>query len=197
MGDHALLTARDIHGPYMQLLTNLQGENGEEWLKALNFFLRKEEAWFDETEFFFRNKSVFTSPEFRSLVDVRIRPVSRFAFENFKTGVVTQRLVAPGELYGYMGSKYIKHTMEFPVSLQWIAMLITEQLEGNKGPLLTDGNETMFPVLGRQGLVFVSVSCDIESPHWLITATPFDQDGIIKPGNKVFYRHQRDGKYKI
>lgn len=39
---HALLTARDIHGPYVQLLTNLQGENGREWLDALKKFLRKE-----------------------------------------------------------------------------------------------------------------------------------------------------------
>lgn len=45
MVKHAQLTARDIHGPYMQLLTNLQGDNGQEWLSALNRFLRKENPW--------------------------------------------------------------------------------------------------------------------------------------------------------
>lgn len=45
MTNHAQLTARDIHGPYTQLLTNLQGENGQEWLSALNRFLRKENPW--------------------------------------------------------------------------------------------------------------------------------------------------------
>lgn len=45
MGDHALLTARDIHGPYMQLLTNLQAQYGREWLDALKRFNRKENPW--------------------------------------------------------------------------------------------------------------------------------------------------------
>ena len=45
MGDHAQLTVRDIRGPYTQLLINLQGENGSEWLEALNTFLRKENPW--------------------------------------------------------------------------------------------------------------------------------------------------------
>lgn len=42
-----LLSAREIHGPYVQLLTNLQGENGKLWLSALNKFLRKENPWHD------------------------------------------------------------------------------------------------------------------------------------------------------
>jgi hypothetical protein len=42
---NAPLTARDIHGPYMQLLTNLQGDNGQEWLDALKKFNRKENPW--------------------------------------------------------------------------------------------------------------------------------------------------------
>jgi hypothetical protein len=47
MGDHTLLTAREIHGPYMQLLTNLQGDNGHEWLDALKRFNRKENPWLE------------------------------------------------------------------------------------------------------------------------------------------------------
>lgn len=39
------LTIREIHGPYMQLLTNLQGDKGREWLTALNKFLVKENPW--------------------------------------------------------------------------------------------------------------------------------------------------------
>jgi hypothetical protein len=45
MGDHALLTAREIHGPFMQLLTNLQGSDGPEWLDALKRFNRRENPW--------------------------------------------------------------------------------------------------------------------------------------------------------
>lgn len=45
MEKHAQLTARDIHGPFMQLLTNLQGDDGQQWLNALNKFLRKENPW--------------------------------------------------------------------------------------------------------------------------------------------------------
>ncbi len=45
MNAHAQLTARDIHGPFMQILTNLQSEDGQTWLSALKRFLRKEEAW--------------------------------------------------------------------------------------------------------------------------------------------------------
>lgn len=50
MGNHAQLTAREIHGPYMQLLTNLQGEDGEMWLRALKRFLRQEEVWRKENQ---------------------------------------------------------------------------------------------------------------------------------------------------
>ena len=42
---HAPLTAREISGPYMQLWTNLQGDNGHEWLSNLKKFLRKENPW--------------------------------------------------------------------------------------------------------------------------------------------------------
>jgi len=42
---HAQLTARDIHDPYLQLLTNLQGNEGPVWLDALKVFLRKENPW--------------------------------------------------------------------------------------------------------------------------------------------------------
>lgn len=42
---HAQLTVRDIHGPYMQLLVNLQGEDSQVWLDALKRFLRKENPW--------------------------------------------------------------------------------------------------------------------------------------------------------
>ena len=42
---HAQLTVREIRGPYMQLLTNLQGEEGRLWFAALRRFLRKENAW--------------------------------------------------------------------------------------------------------------------------------------------------------
>lgn len=50
MKDHAQLTLREIHGPYMQLLTNLQGENGHEWLNALKRFNRKENPWLQVSE---------------------------------------------------------------------------------------------------------------------------------------------------
>lgn len=45
MATHAQLTLREIHGPYMQLLTNLQGDGGQSWLSALKKFLRKEDPW--------------------------------------------------------------------------------------------------------------------------------------------------------
>lgn len=41
----ALLTAREMHGPYTQLLTNLQGERGDDWLIALKKMLRRENPW--------------------------------------------------------------------------------------------------------------------------------------------------------
>ncbi len=43
--ERAQVTVREIHGPYMQLLSNLQGEYGRDWLNALKRFLRKEEPW--------------------------------------------------------------------------------------------------------------------------------------------------------
>ncbi len=45
MSQHAQLTVNQIRGPYMQLLTNLQGKDGREWLDALNLFLRKQNPW--------------------------------------------------------------------------------------------------------------------------------------------------------
>lgn len=45
MCQHAQLTAREISGPYSQLLVNLLGKDGGRWLTALNRFLRKENAW--------------------------------------------------------------------------------------------------------------------------------------------------------
>lgn len=43
--ENGQLTVRDIRGPYMQLLTNLQGENGQEWLDALKLFNSKLNPW--------------------------------------------------------------------------------------------------------------------------------------------------------
>lgn len=43
--EHAQLLARDTNGPVIQLLRNLQGPNGIEWLAATNRFLRKENPW--------------------------------------------------------------------------------------------------------------------------------------------------------
>jgi hypothetical protein len=42
---HAPLMAREISGPFMQLWTNLQGDNGHEVLSALKKFNRKENPW--------------------------------------------------------------------------------------------------------------------------------------------------------
>ncbi|MEI9966082.1 MAG: hypothetical protein WDN67_00120 [Candidatus Moraniibacteriota bacterium] len=56
MANHAQLTARDISGPYMQLLTNLQGDDGPEVLEALKRFNRKENPW-PLTSFFHRNRN--------------------------------------------------------------------------------------------------------------------------------------------
>lgn len=36
----------EIQGPFIQLLTNLSGEDGETWFKELKKFLRKEPCWF-------------------------------------------------------------------------------------------------------------------------------------------------------
>lgn len=47
MSQHAQLTVNEIRGPYMQLLTNLQGKEGRAWLDALNKMLRKENPWMD------------------------------------------------------------------------------------------------------------------------------------------------------
>lgn len=43
------LTVREIHGPYVQLLTNLQGKNGRMWLDALNRFNRMENPFEKKT----------------------------------------------------------------------------------------------------------------------------------------------------
>lgn len=43
--EHAQLLARDTNGPVIQLLRNLQGPHGSEWLAAVNRFLRKENPW--------------------------------------------------------------------------------------------------------------------------------------------------------
>lgn len=47
---HDQLTVREIRGPYMQLLTNLQGESGHEWLEALKVFNAKKNPWPIEVE---------------------------------------------------------------------------------------------------------------------------------------------------
>jgi len=47
---HDQLTVREIRGPYMQLLTNLQGENGHEWLEALKAFNSRKNPWFDDLD---------------------------------------------------------------------------------------------------------------------------------------------------
>ncbi len=49
MSNHDQLTVRDIRGPYMQLLTNLQGENGREWLDALKVFNSRKNPWTEST----------------------------------------------------------------------------------------------------------------------------------------------------
>ncbi len=66
MGDHALLTARDIHGPFVQLQVNLQGEEGAKWLRRLKKFNREENPFQTIVEletFFFTKFSAFTPPE--------------------------------------------------------------------------------------------------------------------------------------
>lgn len=50
MPKHAQLTVNQLRGPMNQLLTNLQGANGQEWLTAFNLFLRREPTWVRVTE---------------------------------------------------------------------------------------------------------------------------------------------------
>lgn len=45
MSQHAQLSAQDIAGPITQLLTNLQGDQGHQWLGALKALNRKEDYW--------------------------------------------------------------------------------------------------------------------------------------------------------
>jgi hypothetical protein len=43
--EHDQLTVPEIRGPYVQLLTNLQGDKPREWLAALKLFLSKKNPW--------------------------------------------------------------------------------------------------------------------------------------------------------
>ncbi len=64
MSEHAQLMVRDIRGPFSQLLVNLSGDNGQEWLNALQWFLRKENPWSHCTDTSILDKlikDVFTS----------------------------------------------------------------------------------------------------------------------------------------
>lgn len=90
--ERAQVTLRDIHGPYVQLLTNLQGEDGRDWLEALKRFLRKEDfVWMQDrlhqensVPVFEQNEHGHYMIEFEGLGLTGIDEYARLSFAGFE-----------------------------------------------------------------------------------------------------------------
>lgn len=54
------VTLRDVRGPLADFNDKLAGENGEEWLKEFNKFLRKEPTWDSKAADWFRSTNELT-----------------------------------------------------------------------------------------------------------------------------------------
>ncbi len=75
---------REIRGLWNQLLINLEGEQGDEWLQEFKRFLRKEECWIKAVEA--KTETVKKILEFVATTIIGI-PVGRFvARDHFKVG---------------------------------------------------------------------------------------------------------------
>lgn len=78
MTRHAQLTVNEIRGPYMQLLTNLQGKDGRIWLQALNVFLRKGHPWLNKPDKY--DAYTYINESIEKIRGVTLMPETHVAF---------------------------------------------------------------------------------------------------------------------
>lgn len=195
MRGHAQLTAREIHGPYVQLLTNLQGENGSEWLEALNLFLRKENPW-EKPKLFAAGSLISVGP-----LTERFDPKSFFKTRkglylwNDMSRVLehaTSTEAADAATLGYANLTRNAYDREIKaelpetheVELWQIANLIEVQKNGEAGPLLTNGYANIFYCGG----FVVYLRWDADSARWRVYDWKLD-DEDWRAGNRVFSRN--------
>jgi hypothetical protein len=157
---NALLTIRDIHGPYMQLLTNLQGENGSEWLEALKKFNRKENPWSTKemnslTEWFTTRKGLWVSESFT-------KRVLKYAKNDGTADISTcDHIDLPRNMYDseiitkYLGG--MEEAMKNAFTLNQVKAFITAQWNCGAGPLLTNSYANIFYCIGEHGKLFAVV----------------------------------------
>ncbi len=211
MSNHAQLTARDIHGPFVQLLTNLQGDNGREWLDALNRFLRKEPCWVAGGKTA-PTKSAESPLTKRAPVqfDTLDESLDLQAFYQMRAGLYVwndfiQFVLAPARadttavkleklwyrdlksserdvlIEAHLGKNHLFGDRE--VSLL-IASLIAKQKNGEVGVLLYSGKANLFYTKSR----VVCVNWYSDGRQWGVHS--YARDGIIwSAGCRVFFRN--------
>ncbi len=207
MTHHAQLTARDIHGPYAQLLTNLVGNNGEEWLLALNRFLRKENPWekpkllrrIGTTAMPARTVSFVARNYFKVNLckndKVKISLVGDSFFEYFLAG--EGKLEVASGLHELAYYQLVKRSPDMPIVTELGGEILAEcmladvwakieaQGDGRNGDLLTNGCANIFYVRDTAGeLRMVDVGWDDDG--WQVSTHPVSNPDAWTPGHRVF-----------
>ena len=198
MERHAQLTAREIHGPYVQLLTNLQGEEGQEWLKALKRFLRKENPWEQgfvltvcgsteimlteerqPTQFFQDRNGLRVLPGFSHLIaNAKVLAAgTKISLDYFE--FTTESGVTDIDIESGLAAKG-NHFFEIDAVAAIIAELISAQEGGKEGVLLINGVNIFYT-----GSLVVDVHWLVGHGKWRVSS--WQRDGSRwRQGRRVF-----------
>ena len=205
---HAQLTAREIHGPYKQLLTNLQGDNGQEWLDALNRFLRKENPWekpkllrlLGSTTVPARVTAFIARDHFKVTKGKEDKVKISFIGDNFTTYFLSgnSKAEAPAVAHELAHHELTKRSLDVPIvtelggeapaesTLADIWTKMEAQGGGEDGDLLTKNYAAnIFYVRGAAGeLRVVRVRWNVDG--WHVYANPVSNPNEWHEGSRVF-----------
>jgi hypothetical protein len=208
MVDHAQLTAREIHGPCTQLLTNLGGENGQEWLTALNRFLRKENPWekpkllrfLGTTTVPARVTLFITRDHFKVAMGKKDRLKISFVGENFTNWFLAGagKVEAPAVAHELAYHELTKRSLDQPIvdelggetpaesTLADIWAKMAAQGNGEEGDLLTKNYAASIFYVRDAAVGLRVVNVNWNGDGWNVAANPVSCPGEWRVGSRVF-----------
>ena len=201
---------REIRGMWNQLLVNLEGEQGQEWLTEFKKFLRKEKCWTGVVvETILESLGTITIPATTErfiakkhfVVDTSKKARVKISYlgDNFRKNFLNKTEEAISETtLRYQRLK--KSSRDIPIinelggedkaetTLSEMFGLMEMQPNGEEGTLLTNGYANIFYVRDSAGVLW-AVRCDCRGGGWSVLADsvayPLEWDAV----SQVFSRN--------
>ena len=201
---------REIRGMWNQLLVNLEGEQGQEWLTEFKKFLRKEKCWTGVVvETILESLGTITIPatterfiaKNRFVVDTSKKAKVKISFlgDNFRKNFLNKIEEAIPETI-LRHRELRKSSRDIPIinelggddksetTLSEMFALMEKQPNGEDGHLLTNGYANVFYVRGHDGVLW-SVYCYWYDDSWYVRTRSVDDPLEWNAGYRVFSRN--------